>query len=156
MTADITTVQDETTVLVTSSLPETIASEQDQTVVAIQAESETIVVPDVQTSIATISEEITTVAIGDYGPQGPPGLSAEELTMSFRKLMDEIIDAPLSGDTTYYTGWSAPGAGATSASVWKVRKLVLDAGGDITESGFADGDLLFDNVWDNRLALAYS
>jgi hypothetical protein len=165
MTDDITTVQDETTVLVTSSLPEAITSEQDQSVVVIQAEAAAVVIPDAQASIATIPEDIIAVTIGNYGAQGPagpagpagaPGLNAEDLSMNFRKLLDEIVDTPLSGDTTYYTAWSAPGAGATSAGVWKVRKLVLDADGDITESGFADGDLLFDNVWDNRLSLVYS
>ena len=95
-------------------------------------------------------------ASGTNGTNGTNGLDAEDIGMKYRKLVDEVLDTPSSGDTTYYTGWSDPGAGTGAAAVWRIRKMVLDSNGDVTESGFSDGDLLFDNIWNSRLGLGYS
>ena len=43
----------------------------------------------------------------------------------------------------------------TSGAVWQIRKLVY-SGTNITEIIWADGDLNFDNVWDNHASLSYS
>jgi len=45
---------------------------------------------------------------------------------------------------------------ATSASVWRIRKFLYDGSNNLTDVLFADGDTLFDNVWDNRTSLSYS
>ena len=153
MTDDVTTVQDETTVLVTSSLPEAIVSGQDQTVVAIQAESETVVVPDVQTSIATIYEDVTVVTIGDYGPQGPqgpqgpPGVDSED-DVAFAQRIDYILDFLI------YRAEATPGA-LESEAKWRIRRLTIAVDDDVTTE-WADGDGTFTKVWNSRQSYAYS
>ncbi len=59
-------------------------------------------------------------------------------------------------DDEYYTG-TAPAGSATSASVWRIKKTVVDSGGegDVTVT-WADGNANFDNVWNNHLSLSYS
>lgn len=42
----------------------------------------------------------------------------------------------------------------SSAAVWRVRKLATS--GTVTSMLWADGNQLFDNVWDNRTSLTYS
>jgi hypothetical protein len=55
---------------------------------------------------------------------------------------------------TGYVGDALPGT-ATSAALWRIKKLVFGADGDVTTT-FADGNDLFDNIWDNRASLSYS
>ena len=57
-------------------------------------------------------------------------------------------------DVLAYAGKAVPGT-ATSAASWQVRELVFNAAGDVS-ARFADGDALFNNVWDNRGSLSYS
>lgn len=54
--------------------------------------------------------------------------------------------------TTQYIGKAAPGV-ATSEAKWQIKKLNEATGTVIT---FADGDIEFDNIWDNRQSLSYS
>lgn len=59
--------------------------------------------------------------------------------------------------TVTYIGDAAPGS-IESASVWRIQKITFGSGateGDITIE-WADGDLLFDNDWSQRLTLSYS
>ena len=117
------------------------------------------VVIDGESEILVLASEPTLeiLEVGIQGPTGAQGASGgEDEDMSYRRLVDEVADSPSSGDTTYYTGWSSPGAGGTDAAVWKIRKVVVDSSGDITESGFADGNLNYDNVYDDRASLSYS
>lgn len=60
------------------------------------------------------------------------------------------VDAASS--TVTYIGNAAPGT-ATSSALWRVKKIDTSSGTAIT---FADGNDLFDNVWDNRASLSYS
>jgi len=53
-----------------------------------------------------------------------------------------------------YIGVAQPGT-VTSAASWKIRKMIY-TGFNITEILWCDGDLLFDNVWDNYASLSYS
>ena len=55
--------------------------------------------------------------------------------------------------TTTYIGKAAPGS-AEGSAVWRIMRLTTT--GDDLATQFADGDLLFNNVWDNRAALSYS
>ena len=54
---------------------------------------------------------------------------------------------------TTYIGFAKAGTGASVAR-WQVRKIVKT--GNVTLFQFADGNELYDNVWDNRLTLSYS
>lgn len=68
-----------------------------------------------------------------------------ELVLTFRQ------DGP-TGGVTYY-GFAAAGT-ATSAASWKIAKETVS--GVSTTLLFADGDVNFNNVWDNRASLSYS
>lgn len=52
-----------------------------------------------------------------------------------------------------YFGFCKPGT-ATSDAYWRILKMTES--GTVTTFAFADGDDLFDNVWDNRTSLTYS
>lgn len=53
-----------------------------------------------------------------------------------------------------YIGFAKPGTSTSSAS-WQIKKMVY-SGTNVISILFADGDLNFDNVWDNRASLSYS
>jgi hypothetical protein len=57
-------------------------------------------------------------------------------------------------DTLAYLGDAAVGSSSAS-SVWRIQKLVFTAAGSVTIT-FADGNVNFDNVWNNRASLSYS
>ena len=52
-----------------------------------------------------------------------------------------------------YVGKAAAGS-ATSSAVWSISKLEVT--GNVTLKTSADGDFLFNNIWDNRASLSYS
>lgn len=54
--------------------------------------------------------------------------------------------------TLSYSGKAAPGS-LPSSPVWQIKRVVI-TGSDIV-ADFADGDALFDNVWDDRVSLSY-
>ena len=56
--------------------------------------------------------------------------------------------------TLAYVGKRAPGA-ASSAAVWQIKRLTFSSAGDVTLE-VADGNLNYDNVWDDRASLTYS
>lgn len=56
--------------------------------------------------------------------------------------------------TTAYLGDATVGS-TTSSGVWRIQKLVFGGTGSVTIT-FADGNINFDNVWDNRASLSYS
>lgn len=53
---------------------------------------------------------------------------------------------------TIYRGYANPGS-ATNAAVWAIEKVAI--AGEITKSQWADGNQVFDNIWDNRTTLIY-
>lgn len=53
-----------------------------------------------------------------------------------------------------YQGWAQPGQ-ATSASVWRIRKLTY-SGDNVTNIQFPSGSPAFAYVWDDRVSLSYS
>ena len=53
-----------------------------------------------------------------------------------------------------YIGIASPGT-ATSAASWKIKKLIY-TGTNVTSVIWADGDLNFDNIWNNYASLSYS
>ena len=87
------------------------------------------------------------VVTGGKGAPGTPGISEDE--MMYSKRVDNI-DA-----TLLYRGEAAAGS-ATSAAVWRIRKITIAAlDGDVTET-WASGNTNFDKIWDDRLTLLYS
>ena len=58
-----------------------------------------------------------------------------------------------SGDSNIEYVGSAPIGSATSAAVWKIKKINYTTGTIIL---YADGNENFDNIFDNREALSYS
>ena len=69
-------------------------------------------------------------------------------------LYSGIIDT--SSPTTQYRGWCKAGLVASIGSaVWRIQRAAL-SGGAPTQIDWADGNLLFDNVWNNRASLSYS
>lgn len=55
-------------------------------------------------------------------------------------------------DGTYsYVGKAVPGS-ATSSAVWQIKRIK-----DTTDDkDWADGNFVYDNIWDNRTSLSYS
>lgn len=70
--------------------------------------------------------------------------------LSERALATRIDDTSTANTT--YIGKASIGASA-SASVWQIAKLDTSSGLIKT---WADGDALFNNVWDDRTSLTYS
>lgn len=60
-----------------------------------------------------------------------------------------------SGDPTIIYVAAAPLGSATSAAVWQIKRFTITSPLAVVKE-FADGDTLFDNIYDNREALAYS
>jgi hypothetical protein len=54
-----------------------------------------------------------------------------------------------------YKGWAAPGTAKASAG-WRIMKITYDGSQNITDKQWADGDLQFNNIWNNREGLSYS
>jgi len=53
-----------------------------------------------------------------------------------------------------YEGWADPGS-LTSAAVWRVSRIVESGHPEFVRT-WADGDNLFNNIWDDRATLSYS
>jgi len=68
--------------------------------------------------------------------------------------LEVLDDTPSTGDTTIYKGWAEPGT-ATSAAKWRMQETISLENGNITKL-FGDGNLRFDNVYDDRATLSYS
>ena len=66
--------------------------------------------------------------------------------LAIRYVVDSVTD------TTFYLGKAAPGTATNSAS-WQIIKIDESAG---TVTTWADGNIDFDNVWDDRQSLSYS
>lgn len=55
-----------------------------------------------------------------------------------------------------YVGWADPNfAAVEGAAVWRILRCTIDASDDITAGDWADGDTMFDNVWNDRAVLTY-
>lgn len=54
-----------------------------------------------------------------------------------------------------YYGEAMPGS-ATSAAVWRIKKLTYDSSNNLLSILWADGDDQMDNIWDNYASLTYS
>ncbi len=71
------------------------------------------------------------------------------------QIENTIRTAPKSTDATIvYVGEAFPGS-ATSAAVWKMKRIT-SASTDNAVVVFADGNQAYDNIWDDRETLTYS
>lgn len=62
----------------------------------------------------------------------------------------------VSGVEPLYIGEADPGT-ATSVARWRIKKITYTAGTDSAESIlWANGNMDFNNVWDNRASLTYT
>lgn len=93
-----------------------------------------------------MATEVNADLIVDDGNGGTRQLSVNDFGSALSLRMDEA------SATVTYVGEALPGT-ATSAASWRIKKLDTAAG---TSVKWADGDTLFNNVWDNRAALTYS
>jgi hypothetical protein len=58
------------------------------------------------------------------------------------------------GTFVVYIGWATPGA-STANPVWKIRKFTYDANNNVTAIQYANADVGFTQIWDNRASLTY-
>lgn len=93
----------------------------------------------------TITQEIKEELVVVSGQAGPPGINEEDMT--YAKRVDFISDNLL------YKGEADVGSLDTSPS-WRIRRITLGNDGDVIEE-WADGDALFNNIWDSRATLTY-
>ena len=95
--------------------------------------------------LGTYPDYTGTPTLGDTLEYGQSGWE-----VSLGQLIKEIDD--VSG-TTFYIGEAQPGE-LTSAASWRIKRVVFT--GDDSSTKYADGDVNFDNIWDNRASLSYS
>ena len=56
-----------------------------------------------------------------------------------------------------YAGYCAMGSiASTGSAIWLIIKYTYDVSNNLTDKAFADGNISFDNIWDNRVSLTYS
>jgi hypothetical protein len=63
------------------------------------------------------------------------------------------VDDAGSGIT--YVGEAQPGA-SLAAAVWRIKRITDSGSPTDTDVDWADGDINFDNIWNNRASLSYS
>ena len=54
-----------------------------------------------------------------------------------------------------YVGYAVSGS-AKNAAVWRIMKITYDVNNNPTDVQWADGDVEFNNIWDNRVGGSYS
>lgn len=54
-----------------------------------------------------------------------------------------------------YVGYANPNS-ATDQPLWQIQFLEYDGGNNFIRRTWADGDIYFDNIWDDRAGLSYS
>lgn len=48
-----------------------------------------------------------------------------------------------------YEGWAIRTGAETASAIWRIKRYTWTAG-NMVEEACADGNLLYDNIWDNR------
>lgn len=59
------------------------------------------------------------------------------------------------GDDCIYQGWAVPMTANKASALWRICRLTYDASHHVTDIQWADGNEMFDNIWDNRVSLTY-
>jgi hypothetical protein len=82
-------------------------------------------------------------------------LHTQEQYVNF-SVANENVDSWIKKDTavagTTYFGYAELGSNP-AAAVWKIRREVVAS--NVTTVEYADGDLKYDNIWNNRASLTY-
>lgn len=63
-----------------------------------------------------------------------------------------ITRVDIASSTVTYLGKAVPNSGS-AAAVWQIAKIDTTSGASIL---YADGNVKFDNIWNNRASLSYS
>ncbi len=63
-------------------------------------------------------------------------------------------EVDVASSTVTYVGKAAIGT-AGAAALWQIQEITTTAGGSASIK-WADGNALYDNIWDNRASLSYS
>ncbi len=83
----------------------------------------------------------------------PDTLAYEVATTASGPAGGLALEYDVASATETYIGEADAGS-ATSGALWRVRKMTT-TGSDISIK-WADGDTLFNNIWDNRASLTYA
>lgn len=95
-------------------------------------------------------EDGNVIDMAEHGRAG--GISTGNGFKTVRNVEEKtLIDAVNS--TTTYIGKAKTGT-ATSSASWQIKKISTSS--TITTINYADGDDIYNNVWDDRLSLTYS
>ena len=78
-------------------------------------------------------------------------ISANNLQELVALTQGEALISEVSGGTTY-VGRALPGS-TTASARWQISRIVV-AGGTTTVT-WADGNITYDNIWNNRASLTY-
>lgn len=122
-----------------------IVSNNTNIVLLADTSTNVIVRSDTSNVVAYVQESYTPVSVGIQGPQGPPGVSAEDEIM-YSKRIDFISDNEL------YKG-EAPVGSSIASNSWRIRRITI-VNSDITEE-WASGTASFDKRWSDRLSYSY-
>lgn len=80
-------------------------------------------------------------------------LYAQTQSVQIVKKTEKIeYDDDKTANNKEYFGWAKIGS-ATSAAVWKIMRITYTGNDFVLD--WADGNMLYDNSWDNRSSLTY-
>jgi len=141
----IVTIEESGILLVTAEAREFILNPKTETVTT-QVDNSSIITLQEVSTVLVEKDSSTIILAGQPGPQGPTGLSEDELMFSKRV---DFVD-----DNNIYRGEAAVGS-TESAAVWRIRRIVLAQDGDVTET-WAGGNADFNKQWSLRATYNYS
>lgn len=102
-----------------------------------------------------LAANVSIADAGDYYTEKEVESALQEIGADISELQDMnsyIIKVDEASATITYLGKAAPGV-LDSVASWQINRI--DSGTLDAEILFADSDLNFDNIWDNRASLAY-
>lgn len=114
--------------------------------VVVENDAGTVVTVGTDSAVLIEVEQPTVLVTGLVGPAGPTGTPEDE-TM-FAKRVDFVTDNEM------YRGEAVVGSSESNA-VWRIRKIIIAADSDVTET-WAGGTANFDKIWADRASLIYS
>ena len=78
--------------------------------------------------------------------------TAPDTSQDISEVLAMVVDDANGDGSLIYQGWAIPGS-LTSAAVWRIRKIVK--AGNVTTITWADSNINYDNIYDNRGSLTY-
>lgn len=83
-----------------------------------------------------------------------PGQGLEVFVTNPGGVSLDTVLVDVASSTVTYVGKATPGT-STSAPSWRIFRITTTAEGDLALE-YADGDVAYDNVWDDRESLIYT